>query len=85
MGLIKKKYTGVAGEFTITDSALAFVKKVHMVSLNGNVHQIKINYPFDAVITGLEVGYTPSSGRLNFDENIPFEAGNSINVIYETV
>ena len=56
-----------------------------MVALNGNVHQIKINYPFDAVITGLEVGYTPSSGRLNFDENIPFESGNSINVIYETV
>ena len=85
MGLIKKKYTGVPGEWSIIDPDLAFVKKVHMVALNGNVHQIKINYPFDAVITGLEVGYTPSSGRLNFDENIPFESGNSINVIYETV
>ena len=85
MGLIKKKYTGVPGEWSIIDPDLAFVKKVHMVSLNGNVHQIKTNYPFDAVITGLEVGYTPSSGRLNFDENIPFETGNSINVVYETV
>lgn len=83
--LNKKKYTGVAGEWTITDPALAFIKKVHMVALNGNVHQIKVNYPFDAAITGLEVGYTPSSGMLNFDQNIPFETGNSINVVYETV
>lgn len=85
MGLNKKTYQCVPGEVSILRPELAYIEAVHMVALNGNVCKIYIDESVDILVPYLHVRYSPSFGGLYFNENIPFEAGNSINVVYETV
>lgn len=84
MGIKRKTYQCVPGETSIAAPELAYIEQLHMVALNGNVHRI-ITSNDDLILTGLQVRHSPSFGGLYFNENIPFEAGNSINVVYETV
>lgn len=66
----------------ITDAALAYVQPL-MVSRSGVVFSLTEN---DALlISGSPFyQYTPSTGTITFNPNIPFESNESINVIYET-
>lgn len=65
---------------SITDSALAYVKILE-VDREGVVYSLTDlgSLPTD---TGLFFGYNASLGRIQF--LIPFQTGESINVIYET-
>ncbi len=84
MAIKRKTYSCVPGETSMTAPELAYIPVLHMVALNGKVHRI-ITSDDDMVLTGLQVRHSPSFGALFFNELIPFEAGNSINVVYETV
>ena len=85
MGLNKKTYQCVPGEVSILRPELAYIQALHMVALNGNVYKIYVDEAADILVPYLHVRYSPAFGGLYFNENIPFEAGNSINVVYETV
>ena len=79
--LKSKTYQCTPGQTSITRSELAYIKRVHMVALNGNVRHIITDT--SASPEALEVIYNNSVGGLYFDRNIPFESGNTINVVYE--
>lgn len=83
MAIKRKTYQCAPGTTSLTAPELAYVPVLHMVALNGNVHRI-ITSDDDMVLTGLQVRHSPSFGALFFNELIPFEAGNTINVVYET-
>lgn len=66
----------------INDAALAYVQPL-MVSRSGVVFSLTDN---DALlISGSPYyQYNPSIGSIIFNQNIPFESNESINIIYET-
>lgn len=75
-----KTYYPTLGQSTITDAALAYVKVLE-VDRSGVVYNLTdlSVLPTD---TGLFCGYNQSTGTIEF--LIPFNTGESINVIYET-
>lgn len=84
--VIKKTYYPIglpAVENTgISDAALAYVQPL-MVARSGVVFNLTDN---DGVLISGNpfYKYTPSTGTIQFNPNIPFESNESINVIYET-
>lgn len=84
--VVKKTYYPIglpaAENIGISDAALAYVQPL-MVARSGVVFNLTDN---DGVlISGSPFyQYTPSTGTITFNPNIPFESNESINVIYET-
>lgn len=81
--LSRKTYNCTPGGYFLVSPDLAYIKKLIMVSLNENVYNIIVSND-DLILTGLTVRYSPAFGTLFFNDSIPFESGNTINLIYET-
>jgi len=79
--LRQKTYNTTAGLTYINTSDLAY-RTVFRVTRGTDVHYITVS-ELDILITGDNVRYAPSVGGLYFDESIPFELNERINVIYE--
>lgn len=78
---INRIYNTNPGQFSIVDSQLAYTN-IDLVSRNGVVYNV-LQPGNEGTIGGLYVAYFPSLGRLNFDSTMPFEIGETINVIFE--
>lgn len=79
--IVRKTYNCVPGATFMISPDLAYVT-VHKVALGANDYNVTQSND-DILITGLNVRHSPAFGGLYFDENIPFESGNTINVVYE--
>jgi len=79
--IVRKTYNCVIGSTFVISPDLAYVR-VHKVALGGNDYNV-FEDNNDSLVTGLSVRHAPGLGGLYFDENIPFESGNTINVVYE--
>jgi len=77
--LSRLKIQGVAGNFSVSDSQLAYAT-IHWVSRGDNHYTVRIT-PDDVIINELEVIYNPNAGSLTFLHE--FNDGEIINVVYE--
>ena len=67
---------------SIADAAIVYSKML-LVSREGVVYDVLTSIN-DIPITTRQVLYNPGTGVLQFNENIPFNSGESINIVYET-
>ena len=79
--IVRKTYNCVAGETSITDASLAYVT-VHRVAKSDNVYFITVSED-DLTLSDFECRHSKSFGGLYFKEEIPFNNGEKINVVYE--
>lgn len=77
----QRTYNTTPGLWYINTSDLVY-RTIFRVTRGTDVHYITISES-DISITNDNVRYAPSLGGLYFDENIPFENNEKINVIYE--
>ena len=78
----RKTYYPLPGGIDILDAALAYVKVLE-VDRSGVVYDI-INSNNDVFLNSRQVRYASAFGALVFNDQIPFNENESINVIYET-
>lgn len=79
----KKTYYPLFGLIDITDANIAYVTML-MVSRSGVVYDVVIDND-DVFINTRQVRYAPAFGSLNFNEYIPFNQGEDIEIVYKTV
>ena len=80
---LKKTYYPLAGLLDITDSAIAYVQ-VLMVARSGVIYDI-IENNNDVFINTRQIRYAPSYGTIFFNEYIPFNTDEDIEIIYKTI
>lgn len=78
---LRQTYYPLAGLSNYTDATLAY-SKLLMLSREGVVYDI-ITSNNDILVTNRQVLYQPSTGLIQFDSNIPFNQGESINIVYD--
>ena len=78
---LRQTYHPFEGNTSYTDATLAY-SKLLMLSREGVVYDI-ITSNNDILVTNRQVLYQPSTGLLQFDTNIPFNQGETINVVYD--
>jgi hypothetical protein len=80
--LKQKTYKTTPGTSTIYAAELAY-RNIHRVMRSSDVYYHFVNEAAEIEALQLIVRYQPSQGGLFFDENLPFEVGEKVNVIYE--
>lgn len=80
---LRQTYYPTTGENSVFDSAIAYVKMLFL-SREGVVYDILTISSVEIDLTSRQVQYNPSTGIIRFDEDIPFNEGETINIVYDT-
>lgn len=79
----KKTYYPLSGLVDVNDASIAYVTML-MVARSGMLFDIIVNNN-DIAINTRQVRYAPSFGALFFNDNIPFNQGEDIEIVYKTI